>query len=61
MLTLKNVKAELRKYNVVIEKRDDEYRVNVARGAESTAYYTNDLSDALGTGIAMGTHVTTQH
>lgn len=31
----------------------DEYRVNYRNGKEATAYYTNDLEDAVGTGRAM--------
>jgi hypothetical protein len=35
----------------IVETR--EYRVNFRGGAESTAYYTNDLTDAVRTGILM--------
>lgn len=31
----------------------DEYRVNFRNGAEATAYYTNDLEDAVKTGLHM--------
>ena len=30
-----------------------EYRVNFINGKEPTAYYTNDIQDAYGTGLAM--------
>jgi hypothetical protein len=33
-----------------------EYRVNFAGGKEATAYYTDDLDDAVGTGHAMAAH-----
>lgn len=39
---------------VVIEVHDcGEYRVNKKGGREATAAYTSDLTDAVGTGIAM--------
>lgn len=34
----------------------DEYRVNLKGDKESTAYYTPDLDDAIGTGKAMANH-----
>lgn len=50
------VKRELASIGITITKTKDqsgEYRVNFKGGAESTAYYTNDLGDALSTGIDM--------
>jgi predicted nucleic-acid-binding protein len=39
---------------VIITALDDgEYRVNKKGGREATAAYTSDLTDAVGTGIAM--------
>lgn len=38
---------------VVITSKDGEYRVNKKGGREATAAYTEDLTDAVGTGIAM--------
>jgi hypothetical protein len=38
---------------VVISSKDGEYRVNLKGGREATAAYTSDLTDAVGTGIAM--------
>ena len=55
-LTLAMVRATLRAVGVVITKGEDEYRVNFRGGNECTAYYTNDLEDARGTGLAMMRH-----
>ena len=52
-LTIANVKKELDGLGISIEKNDDEFIVNFKGGKEATAYYTNDLEDALGTGKAM--------
>lgn len=52
-LSLTNVRRRLARVGITIGKRDDEYRVNFRGGREATAYYTNDIEDALGTGIAM--------
>jgi hypothetical protein len=52
-MTLQEAKALLRGYGVTITKRDGEFRVNFAGGLEATASYTNDIDDAVGTGIAM--------
>jgi hypothetical protein len=45
----------LRKAGVKIHKTNHgEYRVNVIKGGtEATAYYTDDLEDAVNTGLAM--------
>lgn len=53
-ITLKNAKKELAAYGMVITKRDaGEYRVNFKGGQESTAYYTDDIDDAVNTGVVM--------
>lgn len=53
-MTIKEAKAALRPLGVVLTKTEwDEYRVNFRNGREATAYYTNDLEDAVGTGVAM--------
>lgn len=52
-LRQKDVAAELRGYNVVLKKYENEYIVNFKGGREATAYYTDDLEDALLTGRAM--------
>jgi hypothetical protein len=57
-LTLGKVRAELRAVGVAITHSAEfrEYRVNFLRGNECTAYYTNDIEDARGTGLAMMRH-----
>jgi hypothetical protein len=52
-LRLADVHAELRRLDMVITHVDDEYRVNFKGGREATAYYTNDLADALSTARLM--------
>jgi hypothetical protein len=52
-ITIKQVQKILQPYNIVMTVRDGEYRVNFKGGKEATAYFTNDLKDALNTGIAM--------
>lgn len=47
------VRAKLMAYDISLRHDDGEYRVNFRAGREATAYYTNDLEDALATGIAM--------
>lgn len=53
-------KARLAPLGVTINWKasTDEYRVNFIGGKEATAYYTNDLRDAVGTGEAMAAHKT---
>jgi hypothetical protein len=54
-LTLADVKLKLKVHRITItwKPATGEYRVNFQHGQEGTAYYTNDLQDALDTGIAM--------
>jgi hypothetical protein len=53
-LNAQEVKARLAKYGMTIRKNmDGEYRVNFRDGKEATAYYTNDLQDAIYTAIHM--------
>jgi hypothetical protein len=52
-LSFNIVRTTLMAYNITIRHDDGEYRVNIKAGREATAYYTNDLKDALDTGIAM--------
>lgn len=52
-MTLATAKKFLSTLNIKITKSDDEYRVNFKNGNEATAYYTDDLDDAVNTGIAM--------
>jgi hypothetical protein len=52
-MTIKQAREELGRVGMVLRASDGEFRVNVRGGAESTAYYTNDLDDAVGTGRLM--------
>lgn len=52
-LTLRDAKRELAEHGIAISKGDDDYRVNFRGGREATAYYTNDIDDAVTTGIRM--------
>ena len=52
-MTIREAKTELRKVGVTLRKKDGEFRVNLAGGSESTAYYTDDLEDAFQTGVYM--------
>ena len=53
-LTLSHVRTQLRTIGIVIRRTDyGEFRVNYRRGNEPTAYYTNDIEDAFGTGKLM--------
>lgn len=60
-MTMRNVKDALALHSVSIRKEDGEYRVSLMelRGTskeEAVAYYTDDLEDALLTGLAMRRH-----
>ena len=52
-ISFASVKAELNKIGVSVRKRDGEYRVNTIGGTSASAYFTDDLTDALGTGRLM--------
>ena len=54
-LSIGRAQAEARKHGCVIRQKDEygEYRVNFSGGREATAYYTDDLGDAVGTMLAM--------
>jgi hypothetical protein len=52
-MRLKDAKNTLRHHDMVIERGGDEYTVNFAGGEAGTAYHTNDLEDAVSTGISM--------
>jgi hypothetical protein len=52
-LTLKQAKRELRALGYTINRQHGEYRVNLLGGEEVSAYYTTDISDAVGTARAM--------
>jgi hypothetical protein len=50
----RNVKQLLAEKGLTFRKEQcGEYRVNFKGGTEASAYYTDDLSDALNTGYAM--------
>ena len=53
MYTIKAAKAALKPHGISLNKKDGEYRVNFVGGREETAYYTNDIDDAVNTGIDM--------
>ena len=58
---MRNVKEALALHSVSIRKEDGEYRVSLmehrgTRKDEAVAYYTDDLEDALLTGLAMRRH-----
>ena len=55
-LTIKELKSHLRNLGLTHSKIEDEHRVNYIGGHEKTAYYTNDIEDALNTGKAMAEH-----
>jgi len=52
-MTLAEAKKACSEIGCVLTKRDGEYRVNFRGGNEATAYYTNDLRDAVLTAAQM--------
>lgn len=52
-MTLTQARDALRLRGITLRHTDGEYRVNFKNGDEATAYYTNDLDDAVATGLAM--------
>ncbi len=48
-LTIKAAQDDLRGIGMVLTHDDGEFRVNFRGGEEATAYYTDDLSDAIST------------
>jgi hypothetical protein len=59
-MTHHHVRALLQKQGMSFRKTGDEFRVNYKGGDEATAYYTNDLADALATGLDMARRSTKQ-
>jgi hypothetical protein len=53
-MTLADAKHELSGLDVVLSKKDGEYRVNRRGAGEGPAYYTDNLTDAVLTGRTMG-------
>ena len=57
---LKVAKVILKQYDMtIIHNEYDEYVVNMRGGKEATAYYTNDIGDAVATGVLMAAHRST--
>lgn len=52
-LKLKDCQKEATAMGLVLTKTDGEYRINFKGGKEATAYYTDDLEDAMNTGKSM--------
>lgn len=52
-MTLEHARIELAQVGVTIRKTDGEYRVNLKGATEATAYYTNDIDDAVQTGYQL--------
>lgn len=51
--TFSSAKLDLKQVGIVLSVLDGEYRVNFKGGSELTAYYTNSIEDALGSGLDM--------
>jgi hypothetical protein len=51
--TIAEAKAELRALGLTMRVEEGEFIVNKRGGREATAHYTDDLTDAVATGIAM--------
>jgi len=52
-MVLARARMILRALGIVIRREDGEFRVNFRGGDEATAYYTDDLDDAVETGQDM--------
>lgn len=51
---LADAKVDLKKIGMTLTRTEfDEYRINHIGGSEETAYYTDDLSDAISTAAKM--------
>lgn len=53
MVTQKQAVSLIRKLGASVRVSDGEYRVNVPKGTEGTAYYTDDPHDAIHTAKLM--------
>ena len=58
-LTQTATQAAIRQLGLTCRYRDGEYRVNLPKGTEATAYYTNDAADAIATAKRMAESVIT--
>lgn len=52
-MTIKQAREKLSEVGITLSKRSGEFRVNLVGGTESTAYYTDGIDDAVGTGLYM--------
>ena len=52
-MTLKTAKEICKQYGCTLRHDNGEYRVNFRNGSEATAYYTNDIEDAIATACTM--------
>ena len=52
-MTLAQAKARLAPLAISLSKQGAEYRVNYSGGKDATAYYTDDIKDAVDTGLVM--------
>jgi hypothetical protein len=52
-MTIKEAKEEIVNCGCTLRVEDGEYRVNYRYGKEATAYYTNNLNDAVKTARSM--------
>jgi hypothetical protein len=60
-MTIEEARRILSSRGIVLRHQDGEFRVNYVRGREETAYYTNDLDDAVRTGLVMVHHGSQHH
>jgi hypothetical protein len=60
-MTIQEARRILGSRGIVLRHHEGEYRVNYVRGREETAYYTNDLDDAVRTGLVMVHHGSHHH
>lgn len=60
LISFKEAKAQLRPFGMSITKNDDEYRVDFLPGhlgrTRKSAYFTDDLQDAINTGVYIAQH-----
>lgn len=61
-MTQKEARQRLRDFGMVLRKTDGgDFRVNFRNGAESSAYYTDNLKDAVDTGQNMAIRYVQQY
>lgn len=53
MSEYESARSKIMDLGMTLARKDGEFRVNWRGGTESTAYYTNDLADALATAECM--------